>query len=107
MRADWRKARSSPIVMAMTAPMAAATSAATRSCAKAGCPPDPPTGHGRHRYCFQLFALGVGASDPGPSPGRAGLVEAMQGHVLAAGLLTGTYDRGERIATPRAAPAAA
>jgi hypothetical protein len=58
-------------------------------------PPDPPTGHGAHRYCFQLFALGAAAADPGPSPGRTALVEAMRGHVVAAGLLIGTYGRGE------------
>lgn len=70
-------------------------------------PPDPPTGHGPHRYCFQLFALGVGAADPGPSPGRSALVEAMRGHVLAAGLLTATYDRGTTESPPSAAPAIA
>jgi Raf kinase inhibitor-like YbhB/YbcL family protein len=56
-------------------------------------PPDPPTGHGPHAYAFQLFAL-AGAPDPGETPGRAALVEAMAGRVLAAGLLTGTYERG-------------
>lgn len=58
-------------------------------------PPDPPMGHGEHRYMFQLFALDVGAGDPGATPGRDALVAAMAGHVLAAGLLTGTYSRGE------------
>ncbi|GGB39326.1 hypothetical protein GCM10011380_31020 [Sphingomonas metalli] len=58
-------------------------------------PPDPPTGHGAHRYCFQLFALDAGAGDPGPDPGRSALIAAMTGHVLAAGLLTGTYSRAE------------
>ncbi|KQN39249.1 phosphatidylethanolamine-binding protein [Sphingomonas sp. Leaf407] len=57
-------------------------------------PPDPPTGHGEHRYAFQLFALGDGP-DLDPNPGRSALVEAMAGRVLAAGLLTGTYSRGE------------
>jgi Raf kinase inhibitor-like YbhB/YbcL family protein len=57
--------------------------------------PDPPTGHGAHRYAFQLFALGAGAGDPGETPGRSALVKAMAGHVLAAGLLIGTYSRGE------------
>jgi len=57
-------------------------------------PPDPPTGHGEHRYAFQLFALGPDAAEPGPNPGRAALVAAMRGHVLAAGVLVGTYDRG-------------
>ena len=58
-------------------------------------PPDPPTGHGEHRYVFQLFALGAGAGDPGHDPGRSALVAAMAGHVLAAGVLVGCYSRGE------------
>ena len=58
-------------------------------------PPDPPTGHGEHRYVFQVFALDAGCGDPGRSPGRAALVSAMAGHVLAAGVLTGTYSRGD------------
>ncbi|MDB5722274.1 MAG: YbhB/YbcL family Raf kinase inhibitor-like protein [Alphaproteobacteria bacterium] len=57
-------------------------------------PPDPPTGHGDHAYAFQLFALSE-VGDPGTTPGRAALVKAMAGKVLAAGLLTGTYSRGE------------
>ena len=57
-------------------------------------PPDPPTGHGEHRYAFQLFALSD-AGDPGTTPGRSALVAAMAGKVLAAGLLTGTYSREE------------
>jgi Raf kinase inhibitor-like YbhB/YbcL family protein len=58
-------------------------------------PPDPPTGHGEHRYAFQLFALAADAGDPGANPGRTAMIEAMAGHVLAAGLLIGTYSRGE------------
>lgn len=58
-------------------------------------PPDPPTGHGVHRYAFQLFALDAGAGEPGTTPGRAAMVRAMAGHVLAAGILIGTYSRGE------------
>lgn len=57
-------------------------------------PPDPPTGHGDHNYAFQLFAL-ADVPDPGATPGRAALLRAMAGKVLAAGLLTGTYSRGE------------
>lgn len=57
-------------------------------------PPDPPTGHGEHRYAFQLFALDAAVGDPGESPGRGAIVRAMAGHVIAAGLLVGTYDRG-------------
>ena len=58
-------------------------------------PPDPPTGHGEHRYAFQLFALDAAAPDPGADPGRTVLLEAMRGHVIAAGLLIGTYSRGQ------------
>ena len=67
-------------------------------------PPDPPTGHGSHAYAFQLFALDANAGDPGESPGRGAMIEAMAGHVLAAGMLIGRYDRGE---TAPAAPTGA
>ena len=53
-------------------------------------PPDPPTGHGAHRYLFQVYALDR-ALDLPASPGRGALVDAMRGHVLAKGSLTGTY----------------
>jgi Raf kinase inhibitor-like YbhB/YbcL family protein len=59
-------------------------------------PPDPPTGHGEHRYAFQLFALASGPDVTG-NPGRGTVVKAMAGRVLAAGLLTGTYSRGEEM----------
>jgi len=57
-------------------------------------PPDPPTGHGSHDYVFQLFAL---RDTPviGPNPGRDELLHALRDRVLAAGLLVGTYSRGE------------
>lgn len=58
-------------------------------------PPDPPTGHGEHRYMFQLFALASGTPDPGDAPGRRAVVEAMTGHVVASSVLVGTYSRGE------------
>ena len=67
-------------------------------------PPDPPTGHGPHRYAFQLFALDADTPDPGPSPGRSALLAAMAGHVIAAGVLSGVYSRGEEAPT---APAGA
>lgn len=57
-------------------------------------PPDPPAGHGPHRYVFQLFALSD-MLDPGPTPRRSALIEAMTGGIIAAGVLTGTYSRGE------------
>ncbi|WP_413060676.1 YbhB/YbcL family Raf kinase inhibitor-like protein [Sphingomonas carotinifaciens] len=58
-------------------------------------PPDPPSGHGEHRYVFQLFALGDDVADPGDTPGRGAILDAMAGHVLAAGVLVGTYSRQE------------
>lgn len=55
-------------------------------------PPDPPTGHGIHRYVFQIYALDR-ALDLPASPGRGAVVKAMTGHVLAKGELVGTYER--------------
>lgn len=57
-------------------------------------PPDPPRGHGQHDYVFQLFALSE-RPELAESPGRAAVVEAMAGKVLAAGILIGTYSREE------------
>ncbi len=57
-------------------------------------PPDPPTGHGNHDYVFQLFALSH-TPEIGANPGRGEFLKAISGHVLAAGMLIGTYSRGE------------
>ncbi|BCA59788.1 YbhB/YbcL family Raf kinase inhibitor-like protein [Sphingomonas sp. HMP6] len=62
--------------------------------------PDPPSGHGEHRYVFQLFALDVTAEDLGDAPGRGAVLNAMQGHVIGAGMLTGLYSRGEVVDAP-------
>jgi Raf kinase inhibitor-like YbhB/YbcL family protein len=72
-------------------------------------PPDPPAGHGSHDYVFQLFALAE-TLDIGVNPGRSGFVRGISGRVLAAGMLVGTYSRGEEAPLPgqgiaRAAPA--
>lgn len=60
-------------------------------------PPDPPTGHGIHDYVFQLFALAPAAAhdEADASPGRSDFVNLLGGRVLAAGILVGTYSRGE------------
>ncbi|MGI4945903.1 MAG: YbhB/YbcL family Raf kinase inhibitor-like protein [Janthinobacterium lividum] len=55
-------------------------------------PPDPPPGHGPHRYAFQLFALDVPVALEG-TPGRSAVVELLRGHVLARGILIGTFER--------------
>lgn len=55
-------------------------------------PPDPPNGHGPHLYVFQVFALNRRLSFERP-PGRKAVIEAMHGHVIAKGLLVGTYER--------------
>ncbi len=55
-------------------------------------PPDPPPGHGTHRYAFQLFALGPGELFEG-TPGRDEVMEAVRERGLASGCLIGTYAR--------------
>ena len=55
-------------------------------------PPDPPPGHGPHRYAFEVFALDT-APDVFGAPGRSHIFEIMRGHVLAKGCLIGTYER--------------
>ena len=56
--------------------------------------PEPPHDDPPHTYVFQLFALDLPLTlMPGAS--REDLVSAMQGHVLAAALLTATYAREE------------
>ena len=55
-------------------------------------PPDPPTGHGPHRYAIQIYALDT-RPELEEGTGRGALVQALQGHVLAKGLLVGTYER--------------
>ncbi len=55
-------------------------------------PPDPPPGHGPHRFAFQLFALDDEPELAG-HPGRTALINAMRGHVIGRGVLIGTYQR--------------
>ncbi len=54
--------------------------------------PMPPPGHGVHHYRFSVYALDVELSlEPGLE--KNALLKAVQGHVLAEGRLTGTYQR--------------
>jgi Raf kinase inhibitor-like YbhB/YbcL family protein len=55
-------------------------------------PPDPPPGHGAHRYVFQIFALDY-APRFDRSPGRTELLQHLRDHVIAKGLLIGRYER--------------
>jgi Raf kinase inhibitor-like YbhB/YbcL family protein len=56
-------------------------------------PPDPPPGHGPHRYVFQVFALGGGQFSQ-TTPGRKEVLRAIEEHGVAAGYCIGTYERG-------------
>jgi len=53
--------------------------------------PCPPVG--RHRYFFKLYALDCTLPDMG-EPTKAGLEQAMSGHVIERAELIGTYLRG-------------
>ena len=55
-------------------------------------PPDPPPGHGAHRYVFQVYALDQAPELHG-SPVRTQVVHAMKGHVIGKGRLIGTFER--------------
>jgi Raf kinase inhibitor-like YbhB/YbcL family protein len=59
-------------------------------------PPDPPRGHGVHRYAFQLFALAAGEPFQA-APGRKDLVTALRSRAIASGCLIGTYTRDRPI----------
>ena len=55
-------------------------------------PPDPPPGHGQHRYAFQLFALAT-RLNLGTAPGRSEIVTALREYAVAKGVAIGTYER--------------
>lgn len=69
-------------------------------------PPDPPPGHGVHRYVFQVFALGAG-TPCGEAPGRDELREQIAQRALASGCLVGTYERPDTRITEGFGPAVA
>ena len=54
--------------------------------------PLPPKGSGVHRYVFTLYALDA-TLNVGPGATKADVVTAINGHVLATAVLTGTYQR--------------
>jgi Raf kinase inhibitor-like YbhB/YbcL family protein len=59
-------------------------------------PPDPPPGHGTHRYVFQVFALRSG-TDFSATPGRHEVIDAIANRAVAGGYLIGTYERAQRV----------
>lgn len=69
-------------------------------------PPDPPPGHGVHRYAFQVFALAAGPAFTS-TPGRDAVVEALHERALASGCLIGTYERPDTSVKQQAGDAAA
>jgi Raf kinase inhibitor-like YbhB/YbcL family protein len=58
-------------------------------------PPDPPRGHGEHRYVFQLFALCAGPQVH--ARGRRAFIELTMERAIAVGCLIGTYERAARV----------
>jgi hypothetical protein len=55
-------------------------------------PPDPPPGHGEHRYVFEIFALPAGVAFSTP-PGRSELIKVILESAIGVGCLVGTYER--------------
>jgi Raf kinase inhibitor-like YbhB/YbcL family protein len=55
-------------------------------------PPDPPPGHGAHRYVFQIYAV---SRRPhfSHAPGRSQVIERVRLYGIAKGVFTGTYGR--------------
>lgn len=53
--------------------------------------PKPPPGHGKHRYHFQVFALGKPLGLPPETP-LADLVDALKGNTVASGELIATFE---------------
>jgi len=57
-------------------------------------PPDPPPGHGPHRYVFQVFALS-GVNEFSATPGREEVLKVLQASAIASGCLIGTCERAD------------
>jgi hypothetical protein len=57
-------------------------------------PPDPPSGHGMHRYAFEIFALDSTLRfNTGLAPGRGQVVKWLIEYAIAKGMLIGLYGR--------------
>ena len=60
-------------------------------------PPDPPPGHGTHRYVFQVFALSAGPPFS-HTTGRGEFIAGILDRAIAVGCLIGTYERSGGVA---------
>jgi Raf kinase inhibitor-like YbhB/YbcL family protein len=69
-------------------------------------PPDPPPGHGVHRYVFQIFALLPG-DEFSSAPGRKELANAIRQRAIGSGCLIGTYQREEPVTVGEGDPVSA
>lgn len=69
-------------------------------------PPDPPPGHGAHRYAFQVFALNC-RPDWSAEPGRDEVLKALEAGAIASGCCIGLYQRGSIPVDPLAPAAVA
>ncbi|UUX94661.1 YbhB/YbcL family Raf kinase inhibitor-like protein [Aquabacterium sp. J223] len=69
-------------------------------------PPDPPPGHGVHRYAFQVFAL-AGPTAWSATPGRDEVLRVLAEQAIASGCLIGTYERHDTSVRDGAAETAA
>jgi Raf kinase inhibitor-like YbhB/YbcL family protein len=55
--------------------------------------PKPPVGDPAHQYHFQVFALDIESLGIDPGATREDVIEAMKGHVLGKGEITGRFER--------------
>jgi Raf kinase inhibitor-like YbhB/YbcL family protein len=55
--------------------------------------PCPPKGHGAHRYCFKLYALGVPSHGLKAGAERTDVDKAVRGHILAETQYMGRFER--------------
>lgn len=55
-------------------------------------PPDPPPGHGPHRYVAQIYALNAMSGFTG-APGRPQVRDLLHKHAIARGMICATYVR--------------
>ncbi|MGO9672687.1 MAG: YbhB/YbcL family Raf kinase inhibitor-like protein [Methylocella sp.] len=55
-------------------------------------PPDPPPGHGPHRYVFQIFAIDL-LPEFDSAPDKQAILGVLRDHGLAKGCVSGIYER--------------